>query len=115
MYPVVAQRKVSGCQEYTKSRWDWVILRMWGVGAPWEGLEQYLGPHLFCRVIIFWLPWFVEVQDGVGAQADGADSWVVQWSILMGLGRGTMAGQAGVQPSPTSSGPKEGSQAGMGR
>lgn len=47
-----------------------------------------LGAHLFCGIIVFWLSWLVEIQHSVGAQADGADSRVVQWSVLMGLESG---------------------------
>lgn len=41
--------------------------------------------YLLCELIILWLTGWVEVQQGVGAQADGADSWVVKWPIFMGL------------------------------
>lgn len=57
-----------------------------------QSANEWLGEcpraHLLCRVIILWLPRLVEVQNGVGAQADGADGRVVEWPILVGLGSG---------------------------
>lgn len=53
-----------------------------------EWLEQCLRAHLLCKVIVLWLPRLVEVQHGVGAQADGADGRVVEWPVLVGLGSG---------------------------
>lgn len=67
--------------------WDGGLLKDVGCQNVHEWLQQCLRAHLLCRVIILWLPRLVEVQHGVGAQADGADSRVVQWPILVGLGR----------------------------
>lgn len=69
------------------------------MGHP-QCLGQRCRAHLFYRVIILWLPRLVEIQHGVGAQADGADGRVVQWSILMGLGSGHQrwAGQESTPP-----------------
>lgn len=62
---------------------------MWDVRC-WDALKclgRYLRTHLFYRGIVLWLSRLIEIKDRVGAQADGADSWVVQWSIFMRLGR----------------------------
>lgn len=50
-------------------------------------MGHHLRTHLFCRDIFVWLSRFIEIKDSVGAQADGADGWVVQWSVFMRLGR----------------------------
>lgn len=65
-----------------------------------KGLGQHLEAHLFCDIIVLWLPRLVEIQHGMGAQADGADSRVVQWSILMRLESGHQgwAGQECTSP-----------------
>lgn len=62
----------------------------------------YLRTHLFYGDIILWLPRFIEIKDSVGAQADGADGWVIQWSIFMRLGRKGARGmaRAGAYPTP---------------
>lgn len=75
--------------------------RMWDFSAH-EWLGQCPRAHLLCRVIIVRLPRLVEVQHGVGAQADGADAWVVQWPVLVGLGSGHQGwtGQESVPPHP---------------
>lgn len=57
-----------------------------GVHSTPECSGQSLKAHLFCRGIILRVPWLIEFQHGVGAQTDGADGRVVEWSILMGLG-----------------------------
>lgn len=76
----------------------------------WPG--QCLRAHLLCRVIILWLPRLVEVQHGVGAQADGADGRVVEWPVLVGLGSGHQ-GWTGQESTPphTPSGAQEGAPA----
>lgn len=90
---------LGGCQGYPAGRWDWGLLE----DVECQGAREWLGQcpraHLLCRVIILWLPWLVEVQHGVGAQADGADGRVVQWSVLVGLGSGNQ-GWTGQEPTP---------------
>ena len=68
-----------------------------------EWLGQCLRAHLLCGVIVLWLPRLVEVQHGVGAQADGADGRVVEWPVLVGLGSGHQGwtGQESTHPPPS--------------
>lgn len=71
--------------------------------AP-KSLGHHLRTHLFWRDVIVWLPRFIEVKDSMGAQANGADCWVVQWSIFMRLGRkgAPEMARAGGYPTPLS-------------
>lgn len=84
-------------------RWDWGLLQDEGCQSTHEWLRECPRAHLLCRVIILWLPRLVEVQDGVGAQADGADSRVVEWPVLVGLGDGHQ-GWKGQESTPPPSG-----------
>lgn len=79
-----------------------------------EWLGQCLRAHLLCGVIVLWLPRLVEVQHGVGAQADGADGRVVEWPVLVGLGSGHQGwtGQESTHP-PTLWGSRRAPQLGM--
>lgn len=66
-----------------------------------SGRPGHLRTHLFRRDVILRLPRFIEIKDGVGAQADGADGRVVQWSVLMRLGRKGAPGRAGAGAYPS--------------
>ena len=80
-----------------------------------QWLGHCLGAHLLCRVIILWLPRLVEVQHGVGAQADGADGRVVEWPVLVGLGSGHQGWTGQESTPPTLWGKRGAPQLGTGR
>lgn len=99
-------------------------LQVGGVGALLEDVDcqnahewlgQGLRAHLLGRVIILWLPRLVEVQHGVGAQADGADGRVVEWPVLVGLGSGHQGWTGQESTPPTLWGSRRAPQLGMGR
>lgn len=89
-------------QGYPTGRWDWGLLEDEGCQSAHEWLGECPRAHLLCRIIILWLPRLVEIQNGVGAQADGADGRVVEWPVLMGLGSGYQGwkGQEYTPPHP---------------